>query len=379
MASLSSNLEPLSPKSHASLRSTSSRNKEERRGIGHTSNKSISTAIIDRKLVHEQQENSMPLIQLLWESLVSGSPSEIDKKKLTVDEMAVLGEALCGHTPTTEACILQIHRCRATLAVSAINNLFVEKFAGSLQSLIHDKTLSRGEASSVRDYVTSRLREVIVKWINILFPAQELLSFRKKLQIRIETFYANLPIGKGSKLGKKLRSHLKRSREKFLTIDDGSKRINSDRLSLELHVLSKFFMDSKTIGNIAKMNTQHFFLTIKQFYEFASNDLIGATHVSKHLSNNPNNIVIFLTVVLRRVWLIQKRLNKIQQKSLYEIFNRRLLDLNYDFSVDVRSRQAANPDRKQKVVRDAVNERMYPKDAEWKYDDGKWVLYEKGL
>ena len=44
--------------------------------------------------------------------------------------------------------------------------------------------------------------------------------------------------------------------------------------------------------------------------------------------------------------------------------------------MDVRSRQASNPDRKQKVVRDFVEERTNPKDVEWRFEDGKWVLVQ---
>ena len=115
---------------------------------------------------------------------------------------------------------------------------------------------------------------------------------------------------------------------------------------------SSFFMDPKTITNIAKMNvrhflvhlflwciscltifwgrclclfcfyfdlglsfffflqqTQHFFLTEAQFQSFAQSDLIGMTRMSPALSSDPNAIVTFLTVLLERIWLLQKRLN----------------------------------------------------------------------
>jgi hypothetical protein len=84
-----------------------------------------------------------------------------------------------------------------------------------------------------------------------MYPSAELESFRKGLQLKIENFYAELPSGKGSKSAKKLKGWLRKSRE-----TDGSKSINADRLSLEIHVLNKFFMDPKTITNIAKMNVR---------------------------------------------------------------------------------------------------------------------------
>jgi hypothetical protein len=79
--------------------------------------------------------------------------------------MKILGEAMCGHVVTTESCIHQIHRCRATLAVAQINNLFVQKFAGSLQSLIRNKSFSREETTQVRDFVNTRLRDIIVSGV----------------------------------------------------------------------------------------------------------------------------------------------------------------------------------------------------------------------
>tara|TARA_B110000090_G_C13358962_1_gene437713 strand:+ start:747 stop:1073 length:327 start_codon:yes stop_codon:yes gene_type:complete len=90
-----------------------------------------------------------------------------------------------------------------------------------------------------------------MKWIRTMYPSAELESFRKGLQLKIENFYAELPSGKGSKSAKKLKGWLRKSRE-----TDGSKSINADRLSLEIHVLNKFFMDPKTITNIAKMNVR---------------------------------------------------------------------------------------------------------------------------
>ena len=84
-----------------------------------------------------------------------------------------------------------------------------------------------------------------------MYPSAELESFRKGLQLKIENFYAELPSGKGSKSAKKLKGWLRKSRE-----TDGSKSINADRLSLEIHVMNKFFMDPKTITNIAKMNVR---------------------------------------------------------------------------------------------------------------------------
>ena len=92
-----------------------------------------------------------------------------------------------------------------------------------------------------------------MKWIRAMYPSAELESFRKGLQLKIENFYAELPSGKGSKSAKKLKGWLRKSRE-----TDGSNSINADRLSLEIHVLNKFFMDPKTITNIAKMNVRHF-------------------------------------------------------------------------------------------------------------------------
>jgi hypothetical protein len=256
-----------------------------------------------------------------------------------------------------------------------------------------------------------------MKWIRTMYPSAELESFRKGLQLKIENFYAELPSGKGSKSAKKLKGWLRKSRE-----TDGSKSINADRLSLEIHVLNKFFMDPKTITNIAKMNvrpvlvhlchwcicvsliflgvfamfsflfrpfvfflffvfhctqqTQHFFLTEAQFQSFAQSDLIGMTRMSPALSSDPNAIVTFLTVLLERIWLLQKRLNLIQQHALSAIFDERLQDINYNFSVDVRTKQAMQPDRKQKVVRDAVHDRVKPRDIEWKFIDGKWIMVD---
>ena len=254
-----------------------------------------------------------------------------------------------------------------------------------------------------------------MKWIRAMYPSAELGSFRKGLQLKIENFYAELPSGKGSKSAKKLKGWLRKSRE-----TDGSNSINADRLSLEIHVLNKFFMDPKTITNIAKMNvrhflvhlflwciscltifwgrclclfcfyfdlglsfffflqqTQHFFLTEAQFQSFAQSDLIGMTRMSPALSSDPNAIVTFLTVLLERIWLLQKRLNLIQQHALTAIFDKRLQDINYNFSVDVRTKQTMQPDRKQKVVRDAVHDRVKPMDIEWKFIDGKWIMVDQ--
>ena len=123
--------------------------------------------------------------------------------------------------------------------------------------------------------------------------------------------------------------------------------------------------------------TQHFFLTEAQFQSFAQSDLIGMTRMSPALSSDPNAIVTFLTVLLERIWLLQKRLNLIQQHALTAIFDERLQDINYNFSVDVRTKQAMQPDRKQKVVRDAVHDRVKPRDIEWRFADGKWVMVDQ--
>jgi len=132
----------------------------------HNRTKTPATVSIDRKLANEQTESSMPLIDLIWESLAgSALSSEAGTKHLSVNEMKILGEAMCGHVVTTESCIHQIHRCRATLAVAQINNLFVQKFAGSLQSLIRNKSFSREETTQVRDFVNTRLREIIVSGV----------------------------------------------------------------------------------------------------------------------------------------------------------------------------------------------------------------------
>jgi len=123
--------------------------------------------------------------------------------------------------------------------------------------------------------------------------------------------------------------------------------------------------------------TQHFFLTEAQFQSFAQSDLIGMTRMSPALSSDPNAIVTFLTVLLERIWLLQKRLNLIQQHALTAIFDERLQDINYNFSVDVRTKQAMQPDRKQKVVRDAVHDRVKPRDIEWRFVDGKWIMVDQ--
>ena len=132
----------------------------------HNRTKTPATISIDRKLANEQTESSMPLIDIIWESLAgSALSSEAGTKHLSVNEMRILGEAMCGHVVTTESCIHQIHRCRATLAVAQINDLFVQKFAGSLQSLIRNKSFSREETTQVRDFVNTRLREIIVSGV----------------------------------------------------------------------------------------------------------------------------------------------------------------------------------------------------------------------
>ena len=123
--------------------------------------------------------------------------------------------------------------------------------------------------------------------------------------------------------------------------------------------------------------TQHFFLTEAQFQSFAQSDLIGMTRMSPALSSDPNAIVTFLTVLLERIWLLQKRLNLIQQHALTAIFDERLQDINYNFSVDVRTKQAMQPDRKQKVVRDAVHDRVKPRGIEWRFVDGKWIMVDQ--
>ena len=297
------------------------------------------------------------------------------------------GEAICGHPPTTEACCLQIHRCRASLACKEINDLFVDQFAGSLTYSKKRKKISRENESQVRDFVISRMRECVSNWLSTMFPSNALEHYRASLQKKLEIFYSNLPNGTlpnlNPKLGKILKKQFQLSRDRTIKKISSSGNINSqngvnpNRLALELHLMSTYFMNNTSINNIVNMPASYFWITNSQWQSFALNDLIGSTKYSTVLATKPTSIVTFLTVVLERVWLLQGRLNLIQQNALSNIFKKRLIDENYNFAVDVRARQSKNPDRRQAVVRQAVEERLYPRGVEWRFHDGKWIMEDE--
>ena len=332
--------------------------------------------LIDQN-INKHTEDAVPLITLLYESL-----NNVESAHLSVDEFLILGEAICGHPPTTESCCLQIHRCRASLACKEVNDLFVDQFAGSITYNKKKKKISREDESHVRDFVTSRLRECISTWLFEMFPSYELETYRSEIQNKLETFYSNLANGTAAgsdnkKLGKILRKQFELSRDRISKTKANHQGVNPNRIALELHLMSFMLMDKVAIEHIIKMPNKYFFVTSAQWQSFAINDLIGATKFSNILADKPTSIVTFLTVVLERVWLLQGRLNLIQQNALKKILDKRLNDKNYNFAVDVRARQAKNPDRRQAVVRQAVEERLFPSGVEWRFHDGKWIMEDE--
>ena len=141
--------------------------------------------------------------------------------------------------------------------------------------------------------------------------------------------------------------------------------------------MSSYIMNEKAIDLVTKLSASNFWITFSQFQSFALSDLIGATNFSQTIAETPMLVVTFLRVVLERVYLLQKRLNLIQQHSLDSILQKRLRDINYHFAVDVRDKQTKNPDRKQDIVQQAINERLIPRGVEWIFSDGKWKIEEE--
>ena len=141
--------------------------------------------------------------------------------------------------------------------------------------------------------------------------------------------------------------------------------------------MSSFIMNEKAIDLVTKMSSANFWITFSQFQSFALSDLIGAPNFSQTIAENPMFVVTFLRVVLERVYLLQKRLNQIQQHSLDSILQKRLRDINYHFAVDIRDKQTKNPDRSMDIVQQAVNDRLIPRGVEWIFSDGKWIIEEE--
>ena len=398
----------------------------------------------------------MPHVRLLWQTLNYEASAH-----LTVDEMHVLGHAMVGHPPTTEEVCLQIHRMRAALMAREAVDMMCDKF-----SSMRDATKIRGsngrkassrqiaakqreQESTVRDFVSSRLRELLKRHLLSMFPSQGLEYMAEKLRLDLEQFFADLPFGRAgmdaganvttgitiakplrhteaqkkraasragvgkrerdssdenegtdadengsedsdtgegllgdlhlsyaaaAKIGSVLQKQFRRSRSREAVNARGT---NPNRMGLEMHVLSVYLLSPSVLKTVTQMEAPLFWVTESQFQAFAVQELIGAKDYSTLLRGKVAFLVDFLNVIMHRVYLLQGRLNQIQQRSLHSILTKQLRDMNYHFVVDVRAKQAANPHRQQFVVREAVQTRTHPHEVEWREVDGKWVCLSK--
>ena len=344
------------------------------------------------------RSRAFPLVRLLWKAL-----NEEASLHLTVDELSILGYAMCGHPVSSEMVVLQIHKMRAYLASRKICNQFIDEFS----TLPRSKSKKSGESqrdalvrrreqeANVRNYVSNHLRPTIKEHLLSMFPSAALGPLRQRLLQALELFFACLPFGHVSNsmevlLGSKsnansnheqqakiasiLKSQFKRSRSR--TLPSSNIKGNPNRMAIEMHVVNSFFLSGPAIVTVRSMNSSLFWVTEEQFQLFTMDELIGATSYSKAIREQPECVTDFLQVVLQRVYAIQGRLNSIEQASLFDVLRRKLEDMNYNFDVDVRAAKAAEPDRLQFVVREAVKERRNPKGCKWCFLDGKWMCVE---
>ncbi len=415
-----------------------------------------SATVRTRNAAVHAHDTVMPHVRLLWQTLNYEASAH-----LTVDEMHVLGHAMVGHPPTVEEVCLQIHRMRAALMAREAVDMFCDKFSGmrdatKIRSSNGRKASSRQVAakqreqeSTVRDFVSSRLRALLKRHLLSMFPSQGLEYTAEKLRLDLEQFFADLPFGRAgmdaganvttgitvakprrntpgqkkgaaarggggkrqgggsdegegadadegdsddsetgegllgdlhlsyaaaAKIASVLQKQFRSSRSRKAVDAHGA---NPNRMGLEMHVLSVFLLSPSVLKTVTQMEAPLFWVTEEQFQAFAVQELIGAKDYSMLLRGKVAFLVDFLRVVMHRVYLLQGRLNQIQQRSLHSILTKQLRDMNYHFAVDVRAKQAANPQRQQFVVREAVETRTHPREVEWREVDGTWVCLSK--
>ena len=316
-----------------------------------------------KRLPNDGRDAILPYVHLLWEVL-----NLVHSSHLSCQEMRVLGHAMIGHRPTTVQTKLQIHKMRALLSSRCLIKEFIAGYFDVRNQITKlDKKVLK---MKVRDFIALGLRSQIQREALIMLPGVETRQQREKLAHSLESFFQELPFGHDYEDGS---ANLRRQLEKAKEMHGSNGMLNPNWIALENHVTNQYFLDPKMLETIMHLPENLFSVSETEFIEFTKQELVDL--VDLHENVKSATIMRFLKVVLSRIFEIQNRLSKVQQKALMRVLQADLRDRNYAFELEVRAKQAKQPDRKDFAAEEVLKERLNPSSVRWARSNltGEWI------